>query len=117
MFQFQRQGVIEIEAEGRDEDAVMEAALEAGADDFKSDGDVYSIVTDPTQLGPVRDGVEKAGYPYLSAEVAYVPSITVDITDPELVEKMEKLIDMLEENDDVQDVWHNWNMPEEEDED
>lgn len=116
-FQFQRQGIIEIEAEGREEDAVMEAALEAGADDFKSDGDVYSIVTDPTQLGAVRDGVEKAGFPYLSAEVAYVPSVMVDIADPELVEKMEKLIDMLEENDDVQDVWHNWNMPEEEDED
>ena len=116
-FQFQRQGIIEIEAEGREEDAVMEAALEAGADDFKSDGDVYSIVTDPTQLGAVRDGVEKAGFPYLSAEVAYVPSVMVDIADPELVEKMEKLIDMLEENDDVQDVWHNWNMPEEEEED
>ncbi|MCI8360477.1 MAG: YebC/PmpR family DNA-binding transcriptional regulator [Clostridiales bacterium] len=117
MFQFQRQGIIEIEAEGREEEAVMEAALEAGADDFKSDGDVYSIVTDPTQLGAVRDGVEKAGYPYLSAEVAYVPSVTVDIADSELTEKMVKLIDMLEENDDVQDVWHNWNMPEEEDED
>ena len=117
MFQFQRQGIIEIEAEGREEEAVMEAALEAGADDFKSDRDVYSIVTDPTQLGAVRDGVEKAGYPYLSAEVAYVPSVTVDIADPELTEKMVKLIDMLEENDDVQDVWHNWNMPEEEDED
>lgn len=117
MFQFQRQGLIAVEAEGRDEDAVMEAALEAGAEDFNSDGDVYSIVTDPNQMGTVRDGIEKAGYPYLSAEVAYVPSVTVDITDPEMAEKMEKLIDLLEENDDVQEVWHNWNMPEEPEED
>lgn len=113
MFQFERKGLIVIEAEGRDEDTVMEAALEAGADDFSYDGDIFEIATDPNALDAVRDGLEKAGYSFLSAEVAYVPSTTASIADPDAVAKMEKLLDMLEENDDVQNVWHNWEAPEE----
>ncbi len=114
MFMFDRKGIIEIEAEGRDEDEVMEAALEAGADDFNFDGDVFEITTEPNDLGAVRDALEEKGYEFLSAEVQYVPQTTTEITDPDMVVKMEKLIDMLEENDDVQEIWHNWEMPEEE---
>ncbi len=113
MFMFDRKGIIDIEAEGKDEDTVMEAALEAGAEDFTFDGDVFEIVTEPNDLGAVRDALEEKGYEFLVAEVQYVPQTMTAIDDEEAVAKMEKLIDMLEENDDVQNIWHNWEMPEE----
>lgn len=112
MFMFERKGVIEIEGEGHDEDEVMEAALDAGAEDFNFDGDVFEITTDPKDLGKVRDALEEKGYSFLSAEVQYIPNTTSEIEDEASREKMEKLIDMLEENDDVQSIWHNWEMPE-----
>ncbi|MBR3908813.1 MAG: YebC/PmpR family DNA-binding transcriptional regulator [Clostridia bacterium] len=112
-FMFDRKGIIVIEAEGLDEDTVMEAALEAGADDFEFDGEIFEISTEPNSLGAVRDALEEQGYKFVSAEVAYVPQTMSSIDDPDLVVKMERLIDMLEENDDVQAVWHNWEMPEE----
>ncbi len=113
MFMFNRQGVITIDAEGLDEEAVMEAALEAGAEDFNTEDGVFEITTGPNDMGAVRDALEAAGYSFLSAEVAYVPSTTTVLSNPDDIVKMEKLIDMLEENDDVQDIWHNWEMPEE----
>ncbi len=113
MFMFDRKGIIDIEAEGKDEDIVMEAALEAGAEDFTFDGDVFEIVTAPNDLGAVRDALEEKGYEFLVAEVQYVPQTMTAIDDEESITKMEKLIDMLEENDDVQNIWHNWEMPEE----
>ena len=116
MFMFDRKGIIEIEAEGKDEDSVMEAALEAGAEDFNYDGDIFEISTDPNELGAVRDALEAKGYTFVSAEVQYVPQTMTAIDDPAAAEKMEKLIDMLEENDDVQSIWHNWDMPEDEEE-
>ncbi len=114
MFMFDRKGVIQIEAEGLDEDTVMEAALEAGAEDFSFDGDVYEILTDANEMGTVRDALEANGYSFLSAEVAYIPQTMTALDNEESVTKMEKLIDMLEDNDDVQAVWHNWEMPDEE---
>ena len=116
MFMFDRKGIIEIEAEAKDEDTVMEAALEAGAEDFNYDGDIFEISTDPNELGAVRDALEAKGYTFVSAEVQYVPQTMTAIDDPAAAEKMEKLIDMLEENDDVQSIWHNWDMPEDEEE-
>ncbi len=114
MFMFERKGVIAIEGEGLDEDTVMEAALEAGAEDFSFDGDVFEITTEPNDLGAVRDALEEQGYNFLSAEVQYIPSTMSAIDDPDMQTKMEKLIDMLEDNDDVQAIWHNWEMPDEE---
>ncbi len=114
MFMFERKGVIAIEGEGLDEDTVMEAALEAGAEDFSFDGDVFEITTEPNDLGAVRDALEEKGYSFLSAEVQYIPSTMSAIDDPDMQVKMEKLIDMLEDNDDVQAIWHNWEMPDEE---
>ncbi|MCQ2440769.1 MAG: YebC/PmpR family DNA-binding transcriptional regulator [Clostridia bacterium] len=110
MFMFDRKGIIEIEAEGHSEDEVMEAALEAGAEDFNFDGDVFEISTEPNDLGSVRDALEEKGYTFLSAEVQYIPQTTTTIDDEETAQKMEKLIDMLEENDDVQAIWHNWEI-------
>ncbi len=114
MFMFERKGVIVIEGEGLSEDEVMEAALEAGADDFTFDGDVFEITTDPNTVSAVAEALEAQGYKFLSAQAEYVPSTTSAIDDPDMVTKMEKLIDFLEENDDVQNIWHNWDMPEEE---
>ncbi len=113
MFMFDRKGVIAIEGEGLDEDTVMEDALEAGAEDFSFDGDVFEITTEPNDLGTVRDALEEKGYNFLSAEVQYIPQTTTAIDDEDMQTKMEKLIDLLEENDDVQEIWHNWEMPEE----
>ena len=77
-------------------------------------GDVFLISTDANELGAVRDALEEKGYSFLSAEVAYVPATTSTIDDEENCEKMQKLLDMLEENDDVQAVWHNWESDEDE---
>ena len=112
MFMFDRKGVINIEAEGKDEETVMEAALECGADDFNFDGDVFEISTEPNAVDSVAAALKEKGYELLSAEAAYIPSTTTDLEDEELVTKMEKLLDMLDENEDVQNVWHNWNVPE-----
>ncbi len=114
MFMFDRRGVIEIEAEGLDEDTVMEDALECGAEDFNLETDIFVIDTDPNELGAVRDGLEEKGYTFLTAEVQYVPQTYTALENPEDIEKMEKLIDMLEDCDDVQNIWHNCEMPEDE---
>ncbi len=116
-FLFERKGQIVIEREGLDEDTVMEDALEAGATDFNAAEDVFEITTDPDDVGTVRDALEAKGYTFLSAEAAEVPLTTVDLTDEEAAEKMTKLLEMLDDDDDVQEVYHNWNMPEDEDED
>ena len=112
MFMFDRKGIIVIESEGLNEDTVMEDALEAGAEDFEFDGEIFEISTAPNDLGAVRDALEGKGYSFVSAEVAYVPQTMSSIDDGDMVTKMEKLIDMLEENDDVQEIWHNWEMEE-----
>ena len=111
MFMFERKGQIVIEAEGLNEDTVMEDALEAGADDILSDGDVFQIFTDPNEVGKVAEALSEKGYTFLSAEAVYLPSTTTVLSDPESVEKMEKLLDMLDDNDDVQNVWHSWEIP------
>lgn len=116
MFMFSHKGLITIEGEGNDEEAVMEAALECGADDFNFDGDVFEISTEPNSVDSVAAALKEKGYEILSAEAAYIPSTTSDLSDEDTVAKMEKLLDMLDENDDVQNVWHNWNMPEQSDE-
>lgn len=116
-FMFNEKGVIVLEREGLDEDTVMSDALEAGASDFQADEDVFEIYTEPSDFSGVRDDLEAKGYSFVSAEVEMVPDTYTDPTDPDQILKMQKLIDALEDNDDVQQVWHNWNEPEEEDED
>ena len=117
MFMFDRLGRIIIEVEGKDEDTVMEDALEAGAEDFNADGDVFEIITAPNDLGAVRDALEEKGYTFVSAEVAYIPQTTSTIDDEDAKKQMMRLIDMLEDNDDVQEIWHNWDAPDDMDED
>lgn len=114
-FMFNKKGVLAIEAEGLDEDTVMEEALEAGASDFNTDGDVFEIITEPDDFSGVRDDLEAKGYTFVSAEVEMIPDVYSTIDDADAAEKMDKLLDMLEDNDDVQNVWHNWDRPDDED--
>ena len=107
-FMFHKKGVLAIEAEGLDEDKVMEDALEAGASDFSSDGDVLEITTEPEDFSAVREDLEAKGYTFASAELEMVPQTYVTMTGEDDVKNMNKLIDMLEDNEDVQNVWHNW---------
>ena len=112
---FDRKGVLVVEkAEGMDEDTLMMDALEAGADDFNVEDECYEIMTAVESFSAVREALEKAGYSFVQAEINYIPQTTAALDDPEAVTKMERLIDMLEENDDVQNVYHTWEMPDEE---
>ena len=113
-FMFTRQGVITIEAEGVDEEKLMEDALEAGASDFLTDDGIFDIRTEPNDLGAIRDDLEAKGYKFLSAEVEYIPSTYTNLTNEDDIKNMTKMLEMFEDNDDVQDVWHNWEMPDEE---
>ena len=112
-FMFNKKGKLIIEAEGLDEDQVMEDALEAGASDFAADEDVFDITTEPEDFSGVREDLEAKGYTFLTAEVQMVPDVLTAIEDPDAIKNMEKLLDMLDDNDDVQDVWHNWDRPDE----
>lgn len=114
-FMFDRKGMIVVEkAEGVDEDTLMMDALEAGADDFNVESECYEIMTSPEAFSATRETLEKAGYTFAQAEINYIPQTTTVLEDEEAIKKMERLIDMLEENDDVQNVYHTWEMPEEE---
>ena len=107
-FMFSRQGVILIEKEDIDEDKLMEDALESGASDFLTDGDVYEIRTEPNDMGLVRDDLEAKGYKYISAEVAYIPSTYTKLTNPDDIQNMGRMLEMFDESDDIQEVYHNW---------
>jgi len=113
-FLFARQGMLLVEAAGVDEDTLMEAALEAGAVDFLAEDGVFDIRTEPNDVGNVRDTLEAQGYSFASAGVEYIPNTTVALTGEADIKNMAHLLDMLEDNDDVQEVWHNWESADEE---
>ena len=116
-FMFDEKGVLVIErTPGMDEDEMMMIALEAGAEDVKAEEDVFEIYTTPADFSAVREELEKQGLAFLSAEVNKIPQNTVAITDPDTLKDVQKLLDMLEDNDDVQNVYHNAELPEEEEE-
>ena len=101
---------------GSDEDEMMMTALDAGAEDVKVEEDVYEILTAPNDFSNVRENLEKQGFSFLSAEVQKIPQNTVTVTDPDTILKIQKMLDLLEENDDVQNVFHNADLPDDEDE-
>ena len=105
---FDQKGVIVIEREDLDEDVVMMDALDAGADDMSADDDCFEITTSPDAFGEVLAKLEEKGYVFASAEVEMVPQNYVKLENEDDIKNMEKLIDLLEENDDVQNVYHNW---------
>ncbi len=110
---FDAKGVITVEADGKvDEEALMMTALEAGAEDFSAEEGIYEILTDPSDFSQVREALEEAGYRFLSAETDKIPQTTVQLT-PEQQESVFAMLDMLDDNDDVQNVYHNAQLDEE----
>ncbi len=109
---FERRGqiVINNEDEELDEDTVMMDALDAGADDLVNDGDVFIVYCATDALVGVSEALEKAGYTFESAEEAMIPNDTVKLEKEGDIKNMEKIIELLEDDDDVQNVWHNWDM-------
>ena len=89
-------------------------ALDAGADDFNVEEDSYEILTSPESFSAVRLALEEAGIEMVDAEVTMIPQMYVNVTDPEVAIKINKMIEALEDDDDVQDVWHNAELPDEE---
>ena len=100
-FMFNQKGKLAIEAE-------------AGAADFAADEDIFEITTEPEDFSGVRDDLEAKGYAFVTAELQMVPDVLSAIDDADAAQNMEKLLDLLEDDDDVQDVWHNWDRPDEE---
>ena len=112
-YMFDKKGQIIIELkEGMDEDELMMQALDAGAEDMESEEDTCVITTAPENFSEVRENLEKAGLVMLEADISMIPQNMANINDPEQVEKMERLLEALEDDDDVQNVWHNWDEEE-----
>ena len=107
-WQFDKKGVIIMERGELDEDTVMMQALEAGAEDFQADENTFEIYTAPEDFSAVREALETLGYSFVEAEVELVPQNYITLEKEEDMAQMRKLLDNLEDNDDVQAVWHNW---------
>ena len=106
---FEDKGVIIIEKDGKvDEDALMEKALEAGAADFVADDECYTIYTEPSDVYAVKDELEAAGYVIVSADKDKIPSTYVTLENEDDIKHMQLLLDNLEDNDDVSEVYHIW---------
>ncbi len=111
---FDKKGLIVIERSALlDEDEVMMQALDAGAEDFNAMEDAFEVYTAPSDFSAVREALEAAGYTFISAEVRMIPQNTVNVDDAETVEKIERFLERLDDNDDVQEVYHNAVMPDE----
>ena len=110
-FMFDDKGLIVIdreEVDGMDEDELMMLAIDAGAEDFDVEEDSYEITTSPDDFSAVREALEKEGIPMASAEVTKIPQTYTTLTNDEDLKKINKLLDMLDDDDDVQNVYHNW---------
>lgn len=109
-FMFDEKGLIVIDREevDMDEDELTMLAIDAGADDFKAEEDSFEITTAPDDFSSVREALETAGIPMASAEVTMIPQTYSTLTDAEDLKKMNKLLDLLDDDDDVQNVYHNW---------
>ena len=109
-FMFDNKGQIIVAKEDCDKDAddLMMIALDAGADDFNEEEDSFEILTAPDDFSAVREALEKAGIPMVEAQVAMVPQTYVELTDEQDVKNLQRTLDLLDEDDDVTDVWTNW---------
>jgi YebC/PmpR family DNA-binding regulatory protein len=110
-WQFSRRGVILVDG-AADEDAVMTAALESGADDVERDGESWKVLTDPSAVWDVKEALEASGVAVQSAESTMVSSTTIEVTDREDARQILRIMDTLEDNDDVQDVYANFDIAE-----
>jgi YebC/PmpR family DNA-binding regulatory protein len=109
---FERRGVVLVPADGVDEDELTLAAAEGGADDVSVDGSSYQVLSAPEQLAAVREAIEGAGFTIESAELTMLPKTTVEVADENDAKKILRLLEQLEDNDDVQDVYANFDIPE-----
>lgn len=110
---FDKKGLIVIERTAQmNEDEVMMQALEAGAEDFVAQDDAFEVYTDPVEFSNVREALEAEGYEFISAEVQMIPQNTVSVEDEETVDKVSRFLERLDENEDVQEVFHNGILPE-----
>ncbi len=116
-FMFERKGVLITESEDLDEEKVMEDALENGASDFQVEDGVFEIYTEPEDFSAVNEALTSKGYTFIEAEIEMVPGNYTKLEDEEQITKMQRLLDTLEDNDDVQNVWHNWEYDEPAEED
>ena len=108
MFDKKGQIIIDKEECDMDADTLMMEALDAGAEDFAEEADSYEIVTDPDDFSAVREALEAKGIPMMEAEVTMIPQTWVELTDEESIKKMNRLLDLLDADDDVQATYHNW---------
>jgi len=109
---FERRGVVIVEADGANEDELILAAAEGGADDVARDGTTFQVTSEPEQLAAVREAIEAAGFTVDAAELTMVPKTTVEVADENEAKKVLRLMDQLEDNDDIQDVYANFDIPE-----
>ena len=109
---FERRGIVLVEAAGVDEDELTLAAAEGGAEDVELDGSVFEVSSAPEDLAAVRQAIEEAGIKVESAEISMVPKTTVEVAEEPSAKKLIRLIEALEENDDVQGVYANFDIPE-----
>jgi len=108
-FMFDRKGFLAIERNDEiNEDDLTMLAIEAGAEDFISGDQGFEIITEPNDFASIKDELLKEGYEFIAAEITYIPQNMVSLTDESDIKNMEKLVDMLEDSDDVQEVYHNW---------
>jgi YebC/PmpR family DNA-binding regulatory protein len=112
MWLFERRGIVLVDADSTDEDELLLAAAEGGADDVSLDGSTFQVTAAPEALTAVREAIEQAGFAVESAELTMVPKTTVEVGDEASARKILRLIDALEESDDVQDVYANFDIPE-----
>src|SRR5438477_75817 len=109
---FERRGIVSVDADRADEDSVMLAAAEGGADDVAQDGSSFQVTTSPELLSSVREALEQAGIEVESAETTMVPKTTIELDDEPAARKTLRLVDALEELDDVNEVYANFDIPE-----
>ncbi len=107
-FMFTKKGIVLVENNGVDEDKLMDDAFEYGADDMNAEDEVIEISCEPSELSNLRNGLSEKGYNILSAEIDQIPSTYTTLSDEEHIKKMNLLLEHLEDNDDVQNVYHNW---------
>ena len=110
-WQFERKGVVILERQAADEDVLMTVALEAGAEDIEDQGDTWQITTAPTDLARVRAALEEAGIPFTTAELTMLPNQSVPLGDATAAKQVLRVVDALEDHDDVQNVYANFDIP------
>ena len=113
-YMFDKKGQIIIDAEeiedmGMDPDELMMTVLDCGAEDFQEEADSYTVITDPDEFSVVREKMEQAGIPMADAEISMIPQNYVDLSNEEDINNLNRILELLDDDDDVQEVFHNWN--------